>query len=483
MSSRYQHLYQQLREAINLGHYQPGQRLPASRVLAKEQGVSRNTVVRAYEMLVSEGYLTSHIGDGMRVSHDLPHQPWLPTPHIPASTTEPVWSDYGQRLNQISQASPRDFEQWFAQADIGIDFQYGQVTMGETMALQWRRLAAKWSRLQSEAYGDPQGLPALREALAAHLSTYRGCRSHADNMMIGSSAQQLFTVLLNIALGPNDTVVIEEPWYQRFKDLLVLNHIHTISVPVDNEGLCLNTLHERTIAQGIVPKLIYVTPSHQFPAGVVMSLQRRLALLDWCAQHECWVIEDDYVSEFRYSGPPIDALQSLDQHGRVLYLGTTSKAICPSLRIAYGLLPTPWIPKVKLAIQISHRHASWMEQHMLAECISEGIYVSHIRRQRRRYESQRSLLVEQLLKHFGDDIEIQGESAGLHILVWFKHYTRQQQAPLLQALAQQGVAVYPIDYLYTQASTQLGLLMGYATLEHAQIIEGVDILQKTLKHF
>lgn len=484
MSKHKQHLYHQLycqiRDAINSGHYQPGQRLPASRVLAKEQHVSRNTVIKAYDMLVSEGYLTSHAGDGMRVSHALPDKPWLTDNTIPSAATTPIWSEWGERLPYISQAQKKDFEHWHTQADIRIDFQYGQVEMGEAMSLQWRKLAAKWSRQQSQHYGDPQGLLALRQALAAHLSTYRGCHSHADNIVIASSAQQLFSLIITLVSEPGDAVVIEEPWYQRFRDILELNNIKVISVPVDDEGLCIETLHQRTIAQGIYPKLIYVTPSHQFPAGTVMSLQRRLALLEWSTQHHSWILEDDYVSEFRYSGPPIDAMQSLDQQGRVIYLGTTSKAICPSLRIAYGLFPSPWVEKMKLAIQVGFRHAAWMEQHMLAECINEGIYVSHIRRQRRLYESNRSILVDELHKHFVDDIYIQGESAGLHILVWFNHHSYDQQNTILQALAHKGVAVYPIDYLYTKAPPELGLLLGYATLDRESILEGVSLIQKVL---
>ncbi|MCX4029299.1 PLP-dependent aminotransferase family protein [Endozoicomonas sp. SM1973] len=481
MSYRYQKLYQYLRDAINEGHYKPGQRLPASRTLAKEQGLSRNTVVRVYEMLISEGYLTSHIGDGMRVSHNLPDTPWLTDQHSQRASVEPNWSCWGQRLLTL----PHSYDQYRekttpSDASLMIDFQYGHIEMSESIRLQWRRLASKWSYLQTQAYGDPQGLLELRKALATHLTTYRGCHTNEEQLVIGSSAQHLFALIIQLITEPGDTVVIEEPWYKRFRDLLLLANINVISVPVDDQGLCLDQLQQKTINQGIIPKLIYVTPSHQFPAGVVMSLHRRLALLDWCNKQQCWIIEDDYDSEFRYSGPPIDALQSLDKEGRVMYVGTTSKVICPSLRIAYGIFPPPWIKPMCRAINLGFRHSSWMEQHMLAECINNGSYVSHIRRQRRLYDSNRMILVNALTTHFGESIQIQGESAGLHLLLWLKNFSGQHQQMVVQSLKKAGIAVYPIDHLYSTPQQHLGLMMGYATLSHPQIEQGVLKMKKVL---
>ncbi len=487
MNPRYVRLYEEIRESINHGAYRAGQRLPASRVLAKERGVSRNTVIRAYDMLVSEGYLTSRVGDGMHVSHDLPDQPWLrndKNANTKMVGIEPAWSSWANQINDVSaykQLLQQRREKHLLQGyEITVDFQYGHVEMSESTLLQWRRLAAKWSRLQSQAYGDVQGLLALRGALDSHLSTYRGCRSYPDNIVVTSSAQQLFTLVVSLIAQKGDTVVIEEPWYHRFRDILMLAGINIVSIPVDNEGLNIDALSRATIEQGITPKLIYVTPSHQFPTGVVMSLQRRLALLEWCHQHNVWILEDDYDSEYRYQGQPIDALQSLDKEGRVIYVGTASKVICPSLCIAYGLFPDAWVSRMVEALRHTHRHSAWMEQHMLAEFIDKGFFVSHIRRQRRRYESNRALLVHLLTKYFGEYIRIEGDMAGLHILIWLSKWNINQQDAILMALAKQGVALYPVDHLYNQPRQTLGLLMGYATLTHEQIEHGVIVMRDVL---
>ncbi len=490
MNPRYIQLYEELRESINQGAYRAGQRLPASRVLAKERGVSRNTVIRAYDMLVSEGYIVSRVGDGMHVNHDLPDKPWLSKGETSSAKVigiEPEWSAWAKQINNVStykhllqQHREKHLQLGY---EITVDFQYGHVEMSESTLLQWRRLAAKWSRLQSQAYGDVQGLVALRKALDSHLSTYRGCCSHPDNIVVTSSAQQLFTLVVSLIAQRGDTIVIEEPWYHRFRDILMLADINIVSVPVDHEGLNIEELSRVTTDKGIRPKLIYVTPSHQFPTGVVMSLQRRLALLDWCHQHNVWILEDDYDSEYRYQGQPIDALQSLDKEGRVIYAGTASKVICPSLCIAYGLFPDAWISRMVEALRHTHRHSAWLEQHMLAEFIDKGFFVSHIRRQRRRYESNRVLLVRLLKKYFGENIHIEGDMAGLHILIWLPQWHIDQQGEVLIALAQRGVALYPIDHLYNRPRKPLGLLMGYATLTHEQIEHGVMIMRDVLDQF
>ncbi len=486
MPAHYQQLYNELKQAISAGYYLPGQRLPSSRTLALEKGLSRNTIVRAFEMLVSEGYLIGCPGDGMRVPTDLPEVPWTqqkPTNNAKDSaiTLEPIWSDWSNRLMSSSKM-PVSREKTLSHTEqtiSNINFQYGFVDMGEQTQSIWRKLAAKWSRLQSQHYGNPQGLKALRQALARHINTYRGCYSNADNLVIANSAQQLFTSIVALVTQPGDYVVIEEPWYHRFKSVLELANVKAIAVTTDTEGLNIDSLNRLTIEQGIIPTLVYVTPSHQFPSGVVMSLQRRLALLQWCNSHNVWIIEDDYDSEFRYQGQPIDALQSLDANGRVLYIGTTAKTLCPSLRLAYGIFPAPWVGRVSNAIWQTSRHASWLEQHMLAELIEQGGFASHIRRQRRLYASNRQCLVETLNRVFGNTITIQGDKAGLHLLIWLPRPVSDEQQ-ILKALAVQGVIIYPISHWYNKPPEKLGFLMGYASLTHDDIQRGVTILHKVL---
>jgi len=478
----YQQLYQSIKQAIIHGDYQPGQMLPASRLFAEEKGVSRNTVLRVYDMLVSEGYLIGIAGAGMKVASDLPDMP-MPTSaeaHLISIPATPNWSTWGQRLAMLEHRRVPPNEPLPSATAALVDFQYGHVEMGDKTMLHWRKLAAKWSRLQSQHYGEPQGLNVLRTALAAHLRTYRGCRCEGDNIVVTSSAQQMFKIAVDLIAEPGDVIAIEEPWYHRFRDTLILAGITVMPIPVDEEGIDIETLSQLSLEQGVRPKLVYVTPSHQFPSGVVMSLSRRLALLEWCHSNDVWVIEDDYDSEFRYHTRPVDALQSLDRHGRVIYIGTLSKVLCPSLRIAYGIFPSQWVSRVVRALWQACRHSAWLEQYMLAELIDSGNFASHIRRQRRLYAANRECLVMALRETFGDAICIQGDKAGLHVLVWLRYWSYEQQHDIISSLAIQGVQVYPIDHLYSTPKPILGLLLGYATLTHRQIQWGVRHLGRVL---
>jgi GntR family transcriptional regulator/MocR family aminotransferase len=454
----YRRVYHALKSTIRAGRLPPGARLPSTRELASDLRVSRNTVMLAYEQLLAEGYVVSRNRATTSVASA------LPTAAMPASTRAtrgdpPAVSAYARRLTRLLGAPP-------ARAPgLRYDFRYGEPSVDEFPREIWRRLlAARARRSARDAFGyaDPAGYAPLRAALAEYLKRARGVVADADQIVITSGSQQGFDLAARVLLDPGDIVVVEEPHYPGITIPFEAAGARLAYTPVDGGGLQTQRLPPRA-------RLAYVTPCHQFPSGVIMPLERRLSLLAWGARTNSWVIEDDYVSEFRYEGHPLEALQSLDRDGRVIYVGTFSKTLFPALRIAYLVLPRSLVPAFVAAKWATDRFSATLAQEALTDFITTGQFERYLRRAGNRNAARRRTLIGALRQHFGDRVEIAGENTGVHLVVWLNDVRPRDLPGLLARAREAGVGLYSVAPFFTSPPRRAGLLFGYASLTEADI--------------
>lgn len=406
-------LYDGLREAILGSRLRPGGRLPSTRQLATELEVSRNTVLEAFTQLMAEGYLETKTGAGTYVSRTLPDE--LLTARVNSNgRAEPPPPRLSESGRLIAEVPPVPMTSWRRPVAF-----YPGIPAYELFPMAiWRRLANRhWSNNPNRrwlGYGDPGGYPPLREAIADYLRTSRGVSCDADQVLVVGGAQQGLDLAARVLLDPGDPVWIEDPGYPGARGVLTVAGARIVPVPVDEDGI--------DVAAGVRrcpdAKLAYVSPSHQFPLGHTMSLPRRLHLLDWAASSRAWIIEDDYDAEFRYSGRPLPALQGLDDQGRVIYTGSFSKSLFPSLRLGYLVLPRALIDVFVIARQLADRHRPTHDQAMLADFLGEGHFFRHVRRLRAAYDERRRALLTALSKHLGGVVRVDSDPAGTHVVAW-----------------------------------------------------------------
>jgi GntR family transcriptional regulator / MocR family aminotransferase len=375
-----------LRAAILGGRLAAGLRLPSSRALADQLGVRRNAVVTAYEQLLGDGLVEARTGAGTFVAARLPQGPGdapAPPPPLPVAGQGPfaVGRTYPDRalLNQLGRILRRQL----AEPDPA---HFG--------------------------YGDPRGSAALRDAVAAHLAATRGIACDPGRVMITSGTQQGLRLCVEALLQPGDAAWMEDPGYPAARRVLEASGARLVPVPVDAAGL--DAAEGRRRAPGA--RLAYVTPSHQFPTGVTMSMPRRVALLDWARDAGAWIVEDDYDSEFRYAGPPLTALAGIDGPGRVIYLGTFSKTLFPGLRVGYAVLPPALLQPVALARSVADRFPPGILGDALAELMATGAFAAHVRRMRGRYRAARDLVATTLERASGGLLRVAVPDQGLHLL-------------------------------------------------------------------
>ncbi len=462
-------VYRSIRARIDTGALRPGERLPSTRGLATDLGVSRSTVVVVYEQLAAEGYIETAAGTRARVAAGLrvPQRPGQP-PVAAAPRQAPALSAYGTRVAGLA-LPPRPVP-----ARGRIDFLYGAIADDDFPKLAWRRLynRALTRRQRSLYYGSTEGEPDLRAELQGYLLRARGLSCTPDRILVVQGAQQAIELCAKLLVDAGDRVVMEEPGYPMARRTFESIGARVVATPVDDQGLVTSALPRSRSA------LAYVTPSHQFPLGAVMSIGRRRALLDWARRHASWIVEDDYDSEFRHGLRPVDPLQALDDRGCVVYVGTFSKALSPQLRLGYLVLPPALVTPFRHAKQLADRHAPVLEQVVLAELVRSGAYERHLRRLRRANERRRAALVEALATHLGDAARVEGTDSGLHVVVWIRGVPMRAEQALVARAAAHGVGVWPVSPLYAEgtrfrAERCAGLVLGYAGLTTAEIGEGV----------
>jgi len=461
-----------IKAQIASGTYGPGARLPSTRALAAELGVSRTTVTAAYEQLLAEGYLETRQGARAQVAQGL--QPRAPGP-APVPSPAPVHlSAYARRVAGFAAtASPPD-------GRLAIDFRYGDLASADFPTLAWKRAlnAALLRRPGRLRYGDPCGSPALRTALQGYLWRARGLRCEPDQIVVVNGSQQGLDLCARLLLDPGDGVVVEDPCYLLARQALAAAGAALLPVAVDREGMRTNRLPAAA-------RLAYVTPSHQFPLGSIMSATRRQELLAWAARTGAHVIEDDYDGEFRFDVRPVEPLQALGGADRVIYLGTLSKTLSPVLRLGYLVVPTALQPAFATAKRLADRQTPGLGQEALATLIASGAYERHIRRVRRRNGERRTALLAALAAELRDRVAIVGADAGLHLIAWLREVPRRREEELIARAGAVGLGIYPVTPLYdASAATDrpdcAGIVLGYASLDEREIGRGVRRLAAVL---
>lgn len=462
----YRQLYERLRQQILDGGLPSGSRLPPSRELAKQLGVSRNTVVLAFEQLQSEGFIESRVGDGSYVATLHMHKPVLAQPQ----TVPRQLSQRGVVLANTLVTVPRKHRE--------VAFRLGAPDYSLFPYAAWIALERQhWQDPSGEllGYSHPAGYAPLRQAIATYLHTARGVRCLPEQVIVTSGSQQGLDLAARVLLDPGQAAWIEDPGYLGARAALKAAGVQTVPVPVDLEGLQIE------VGQQLAPhaKLVYVTPSHQFPLGHTLSLSRRLQLLRWAAQQGVWIVEDDYDSEYRYEGKPLASLQGLDDHQRVIYLGTFSKVLLPGLRLGYMVVPPDLVDAFTAAKALLDRHPPGLAQGALSSFIHKGYFARHIRRTRQVYGRRRNLLHQALQQTFGSQLRLSHNPAGMHLVLYLPLELNDHE--VCQKAASHNLEVLPLSAYFQGAAGSHGLLLGYAGVPEKQLLEGVQQLATTLR--
>jgi GntR family transcriptional regulator / MocR family aminotransferase len=464
-------IYDAYRGAIIDGRLRPRQRIPSSRGLASELGVSRFPVLNAYAQLLAEGYLESRVGAGTVVSSSLPEQ---------LTSCPPAEARFA-----TSRPGPRPVvrSSFLARAEWSLPwvqgwgaFGVGQVAVDQFPVHIWSSLIARRCRsmdVKGFHYGDPMGFKTLRETLASYLRTARSLSCEAEQVMITSGSQQALEISARVLLDSRNSVWVEEPCYRLAREVFALTGCHLVSVPVDQEGL--------DVAAGIKrchnPVTVFVTPSHQFPLGVTMSASRRFQLLDWAQRARSWIIEDDYDAEYRYESSPIASLQGLDANHRVIYIGTFSKVLFPSLRLGYVVIPPDLIDHFRAIRRVMDLGPPTFYQEVLADFIGEGHFARHIRRMRVLYGERRRVLVDSIDKELGSRVTVLGDEAGMHLAVMLSEQSCDTE--IAERAARQSLRIWPLSPCYL-GEARPGFILGFGSASVEEIPLAVRKLRKLL---
>jgi GntR family transcriptional regulator/MocR family aminotransferase len=452
-------VYRRLRELIVSRRIVAGTLLPSTRSLASELHVSRNTIVAAFDQLIAEGYVTPKRGAGSYVSATLPDD-LTAAPALPRLSLE----------RDRPAKAPSSLRATHA-------FALGIPAIDEFPYDVWRRLVAKrWRRPGFLAgYGATAGLRALREAIADHVATSRGVSCHAEQLIVVSGTHQAFDLAARVTLAQGDAAWVEDPGYLGAGRVFRAAGARLVPVPVDAEGI--------DVAAGLAlaprPRIMFVTPSNQFPLGVTMSMPRRHALLAAANKADAWVIEDDYDCEFRYGGRPLPSLHGLDRERRVVYIGSFSKGLLPGLRLAYVVAPPSLVDMFNDVRAVSGSQPSVGDQAVVADFMRDGYFAKHIRRMRELYETRRDCLVAAVRAELGDVVEIETPTAGTHAVAFGR--AAIEDTEIAAAAARAGVVALPLSRQYLRPGARSGLLLGYGGVREPVITRGVRTLATTIR--
>jgi len=455
-----------LKAAILDGRLRPGCRLPATRELASDMGLSRNTVLAAYEQLRAEGFVHARVGSGTYVAHvDVRSRPRRPRQSSRAN------SAFARRARSV-------FHPGIARGDPGLRYnlQVGEPLAQPQVIGAWRRELSRAAAYTSTNYPPAQGLPALRESVCDYLARRRGIQAQPEEVLIVGGTQQALSLAARVLLDPGERAVIEEPHYFGARQMLAAHGARLFPVPTDADGLDCSRLPD-----GHGTKLVYATPSHQFPGGSVMSLERRLALLEYASRQGCWILEDDYDSEFRYDVRPLATLRSLDEEGRVIYVGSFSKVLFPALRLGYLVLPPSLRRDFVAAKWLDDFGCSAVEQSALATFMSNGGFERHLKRSMKLLKARRAALVEGLERHASDCVDVADSRAGMHMVAWLTRHGWDNFDALMDQAREAGVGLLSIAPFYLRTPPRPGLLLGYAGLAPRDLQQATMILGRCLR--
>jgi GntR family transcriptional regulator/MocR family aminotransferase len=465
----YRWLYASLRDEILDGRLRPGVRLPATRDLAAQYGLSRGTIVSAFEQLQAEGYVEGTVGSGTYVSKVLPDD-LLRAPHpgarVTPSSGKRVLSDYAERLKFVSDGDLRRAVAF--RTDLQALELFPTQLWAQIASRRLRRLSAS-QLLGTEA----MGYRPLRVAINDYLTASRGVKCDVEQIAIVSGVQDALDLVARIVLDPGDRVCMENPGYQGAATVFESVGGKVVPVPLDDEGMQVPPKRLRNV------RLAYVTPAHQFPIGMTMTLGRRLELLEWARANGAMIFEDDYDSEYRYTGRPVPSLQGLDTSGNVLFFGTFNKVLFPSLRLGYLVLPPDLAPHFAAAIALTRRHAPLADQIILTDFMTEGHFGRHLRRMRRVYSERLGVLLEAAQEELAGMLEISPIEAGLQTVGWLAGGITGEAAE--KAAAKRGVEVTPLSRRSRTPLERDGLQLGFASVDEKEIRRGVRELAIALR--
>jgi len=454
-----------LKDAILGQRLRQNTRLPPTRTLAQQMGLSRNTVLAAYEQLRSEGFIQGKVGSGSYVAavasaaKPPPVQKQVPAP-----------SRYARRMRAVHHVGNNARKR-----SLRYNLQYGVPLLNPKLTSTWRKELAHAALYTEPGYPRTQGLPELRQAVCDYLGRRRGIRVAPEQVLIVNGAQQALSLAARVLVDEGEPVVLEDPQYFGAREVMQIHGARLVPVPVDAEGIDTRKLPRRS------PRLICVTPSHQFPLGMVMSLQRRLALLEYAAQHKSWILEDDYDGEFRYDALPLAALRALDRQDRVIYVGSFSKVMLPSLRLGYMIIPDALMRDFITAKWLSDLGSPAIEQAALARFMATGTFERHLRQSARMLKARRVALLSALQRHAGKYVEVDDSDAGMHLVAWLPGYDEARVSALIELAVTRGIGLYPLAHLYLKPPARTGLLLGYAGLSVTAIEAAVKIRATCLR--
>lgn len=463
----FRQVYSRLREAILSGSLRGGEKLPSTRDLAEQLGISRTVVLLAYDQLLAEGFAVGRGGSGTYVSAGVAqtrtarpeHSAKLGLSRFGAAAAT-AWT----RINVPQRGTRR----------LPYDFAYGRSDLEKFPFEMWRRILLRRARAAPVSeldYGPAAGNVGLREAICAHLSRSRGVICDSSQVMIVNGSQQALDLIARVLIEKGAPVAIEDPGYQGIREVLRASGGRLLPVAVDREGLDPARIPSKA-------RIVFVTPSHQFPTGAILPLSRRVGLLEWAKRRNGVIVEDDYDGEFSYQGQPLESLQGLDREGRVIYIGTFSRTVFSSLRIGYLIPPKGLVRAFTAAKWLCDRHTATLEQETLAEFISSGMYERYLRRVRRRNAARRDVLLRTIREEFGERVEVSGDGSGAHIVLWFRQ--RIGEEAVARAAAALGVGVYGIAAYFLNKPKRAGIMLGYSRMTEAQIREGIRRLAQAV---
>jgi GntR family transcriptional regulator / MocR family aminotransferase len=457
-------IYRQLRDAILDGRLRSGERLPPTRELARRLDVSRNTVTVAYDRLTADGFLTGRVGAGTFVCAE----------PVTRLRTRKAPGGSGVRPRRVWQSVDLPETD---QVDAPFDFRVGVPDFGLFPLETWRRLVTRELRpaaLHSASYQNPAGHAGLRAAIARHIGISRSVRAGAEDVVVTQGAQQALDLVGRVLIEPGSCVAVEEPGYGHARLLFRSLGARVVGVPVDAEGLDV-----AAIPNGA--RLVYATPSHQFPLSTPMSLARRTALLAWAERHRAVIVEDDYDSEFRFSDRPLEPLQSLDPGGRVVYVGSFSKTLLPMLRLGFLVAPGSLQPALRNAKQLTDRHGEYPMQAALARFIDDGHLARHVRVATREYAARHSRIAATLAADFADWLRVVPSAAGLHLCARVAPGVAVDVDDVLRRAAASGVRAESLAAFCAESPAQEGLVIGYGAIRPDRIDAGLRHLRAAFR--